>query len=775
MIGNSSLNLRKPFIHLLSSLFIINFFSMYAVPVRAASIIYTFPTSSEQTQTQTFTLPTDLVSLNSVQVNTGNVTYSVEDGKIKITVSNGDVISKESFYNDKLHLLPDYTATIYSENNDFKDTITYETTDGYSGFLSLVGQPYVSSGEVISGAQMNVSITQKSPENNFPDTILYDEDSFKGILSKNGSPTKIKVSGGTHTKDTKTATSTLDNSNNSFSSTLLYDDGNYRGTLSKLGASTKYVASGSYTEAKNKDVTQNQTSTTNSFPNTVSYSDGSGYSGTLSKDGVATASVISNTRKSLTVEFTIAGLCDDYFFWDADRKIWLDGVDGVVAALWTVPQDGEFPLKSGDFKGLDIQPAFDFSTSVAPNAATHFDVQFKKDGYTYYGRVNNVPGSAAGCDTNNIRPTHTGTKHMEVSTIKGTMEYRSFKGTLYTNEAPKSLDIEIELSEICNDHFFWDEANQKWLDGVDGYVNANYVRPAEGEFPLKSGEFIGLDIQPGFDLSTAVSPNNATKYDVQITKDGYTYYGTLKNIPGAYSTCETPTRPTHKGSYNLEKYSVQGVSPYRGFAGTLYTEDTRKYQYTQKYSGTVTKPAVDTRVYAYKQTYSGEATRYLKITETLQSETDSFPSSITYEDQNGYKGTLSKYGDAILDEDVYEQSYTGYIYSQTVDNTEYEYSQLYNGTVNQESDDNRVWAADYTGTLYKGGEDYTNHQYSYTVTLDYGTEKTSKCSYLGISPSSISTLNYVPKCTTLDNGSEDLYSFFYDFKVTGISNIQVGK
>ena len=623
----------------LSSLATFSLLGTCAIPVNAATKVYTFPASTEQTQTLTFDLPTDLVSVNSVKSNTGIATYSVEGGKIKITVTDGNPASKESFYNDKLHLLPDYTATIYSDTNNFSNTINYVTPDGYSGTLTMSGSAYVSDGEEVSGPKMDISVTQKSPVNDFPATISYEKDLFKGILNKSGTVQQIKVSGDSYSKDSKTATTTIKNSTNSFSSTTTYDDGTYRGTLSKNKESEKYVASGTLTKSETKIANQSQTSNTNSFPSTISYSDSSGFKGTLKKT-----------------------------------------TDPVTSKL-------------------------------------------------------------------------------------------------VSGEAPKSLEVYTRIGPgICDDHFYWNSNTKKWEDNPDGYLGGSWVEPQSGALPIASGEFKGLDVIAGFDHSTATTTTGTTHLQMQITKNGYKYTGKLVSVAGTSAPCDTGgKRPTHTGKTHMERYTIRGTIEYREFSGTLKTADTRKYEYTQKYSGNVTKPEVDTRVWAYKQDYSGEATRYLKVTETLQSDTNSFPSSITYENQNGYKGTLSKSGNAVLDDDVYEQNYTGYIYSQSVDNREYEYSQLYKGTVSQENEDNRVWAADYTGTLYKGGDDYRNEQYAYTVTLDYGTEKTSNCSYLGVSPSSTTILNFIPKCTTIDDGTKNLYSFYYDFKVTGISNIQAGK
>lgn len=145
--------------------------------------------------------------------------------------------------------------------------------------------------------------------------------------------------------------------------------------------------------------------------------------------------------------------------------------------------------------------------------------------------------------------------------------------------------------------------------------------------------------------------------------------------------------------------------------------DTRKWQ--QKYTGNVTKPASDTRVYEYTQNYSGTVVKPER------------------------------------------------------DTREYIYTQYYTGSVSSTSQDTRKWAQNYSGFAYKSGTDYRNYKYTYNVVINYNiasaTPSTS-CSYRGISPGSTIISNYLPKCVTLDTGSTNLYSFKYNFSVTGISN-----
>lgn len=195
-------------------------------------------------------------------------------------------------------------------------------------------------------------------------------------------------------------------------------------------------------------------------------------------------------------------------------------------------------------------------------------------------------------------------------------------------------------------------------------------------------------------------------------------------------------------------------------------------------------------------------TLYSKEATSVQySDTNSFPTSVNYSDDSGYSGTLTFLSPAYVVSGVYTPPSTKTVtISQTVSDPSYlpeqleynknnysgtltknndyvvningDYVQYYSGTVYSKDNDTRKWRQDYSGEVYKGGTDYKDFKYSYTVTITYKPRSSSltSCSYKGVSPSSNTTINFRPKCVTLDDGSSNLYAMKYNFLVTGISD-----
>lgn len=118
----------------------------------------------------------------------------------------------------------------------------------------------------------------------------------------NGDQVTINVSGGSPVRYTtsnytpsKTVSDSRTSSTNSFPSTISYNDGIYSGTLSKSGSATSTVVSGSPPASKTATGTRTsqgdssegcpmaQSSATAGLPTSIPYSDSAGYTGTLSR------------------------------------------------------------------------------------------------------------------------------------------------------------------------------------------------------------------------------------------------------------------------------------------------------------------------------------------------------------------------------------------------------------------------------------------------------------------------------------------------------------
>lgn len=160
-------------------------------------IEYEFSESSSSDRTNTFTID-NLIDVESISVDNGDVDYKIEGDKLIVTVKNGNV---RNVYNDKK----------YSRREIDADT---------------------------------------SRSNSFSNSLPYNYDGYTGTLYKNGS--SYVISGSYEPSSSKTVTDYRTSSSDSFSSSMSYNSGGYTGTLSKNGSS--YVYTGSYTPSHSKEV-----------------------------------------------------------------------------------------------------------------------------------------------------------------------------------------------------------------------------------------------------------------------------------------------------------------------------------------------------------------------------------------------------------------------------------------------------------------------------------------------------------------------------------------
>ena len=219
------------------------------VSAATKQIVVNFPESPSQTQTKTITLPSDFRSVQSISVDTGDVTYELDGNQMTITVSNGNWTSRESFYNPTLESKV-VNSFRYSNNNSFPATDTYTDDEGFSGTLNTVGSPYVVSGTYTPGDSITVTETQLVTDpSNLPNSIDYNQNGYSGTLYKSGSPTQVVIDGYYDPPQFKTVTQTLTNSTPSFPASIPYSDvDGFSGTLTKSGSySTTWVSTPNYT------------------------------------------------------------------------------------------------------------------------------------------------------------------------------------------------------------------------------------------------------------------------------------------------------------------------------------------------------------------------------------------------------------------------------------------------------------------------------------------------------------------------------------------------
>lgn len=151
----------------------------------------TFDTSMQQNRSQTITIP-NLQSIDSISVDTGNVSYSINGEQVTITVSNGTATS--SLYNSTKYS-KFVLAFRTSSNNSFNSTYGYSDGSGYSGYLPKSMSSYVISGSYSPSDTKTVSDTRtgydygNSPSDvlstyNPPSSINYNSGGYSGILSR---------------------------------------------------------------------------------------------------------------------------------------------------------------------------------------------------------------------------------------------------------------------------------------------------------------------------------------------------------------------------------------------------------------------------------------------------------------------------------------------------------------------------------------------------------------------------------------------------------------
>ncbi|QDX91005.1 hypothetical protein EEL30_00610 (plasmid) [Brevibacillus laterosporus] len=259
--------------------------------VQAASQTIKFDESTNRTPSQTITIK-NLKKVNSIAVDNGQVSHTVNGEKITINVSNGTAVRS---------LTPEKTVNEFrtSSSNSFSGSISYNS-GGYSGSLTKKGS---STSRLVSGSytpsySKSASDTRTSSSDSFPSSISYDSGGYKGTLNKSGSVIKTLVSGSP--ADTKTVSKTQSASSGkmnscleaewdagrSFPNSISYNEGGYSGTLSRTGS----ISFGQCTRSgKNPNEYWSMTASANysglvTKPSTAVYSYTQSYSGTVATD-----------------------------------------------------------------------------------------------------------------------------------------------------------------------------------------------------------------------------------------------------------------------------------------------------------------------------------------------------------------------------------------------------------------------------------------------------------------------------------------------------------
>lgn len=145
---------------------------------------YVFPSSTLRNRSKTIQL-TDVVSIESVTTDNGNVEYTLNGNDITITVSNG--IGYDEYESDKYMYMKNVSTSKLSLTNEFPESIPYSEYD-YSGILYKDGDSYVNSGQYIPETTKYVEASSVFwAEEDIQPTKIYNELSYYGVLNLIGS------------------------------------------------------------------------------------------------------------------------------------------------------------------------------------------------------------------------------------------------------------------------------------------------------------------------------------------------------------------------------------------------------------------------------------------------------------------------------------------------------------------------------------------------------------------------------------------------------------
>jgi hypothetical protein len=206
---------------------------MFSDVAEAKVVSTTTSLSSSRNQTTSITLP-NFVSLNSVSVNTGNVSYTLNGNILNLTLSNGSIMDQ------------DWDSTYYSNWVSGQYNQSYNS-GGYSGWLSS----YVYSGS--DSDSYTQTDTSYSYGTSFSNAVNYNSGGYSGTLYKSGGYTTFS---GTYVPSANRSETMYDYSGYSWrelqcksgkyyftgvdyqtdiGSTRYYNSGGYSGTLYRTG------------------------------------------------------------------------------------------------------------------------------------------------------------------------------------------------------------------------------------------------------------------------------------------------------------------------------------------------------------------------------------------------------------------------------------------------------------------------------------------------------------------------------------------------------------
>lgn len=169
-------------------------FSHQAEAATSFTQVIQFDESTSQTRSKTITLP-HLGKILSVLVDNGNVNYSKSGYDLTVTVSNGDWLSRDPYF-DPQKYSKYMTEQSTSTSTHFSYSKSYSDSDGYSGTLTKKGSPVVISGNYKPSDSQTVSTFESGSSNYLPASLSYNSGGYSGILQGQGVTRNSVADGG---------------------------------------------------------------------------------------------------------------------------------------------------------------------------------------------------------------------------------------------------------------------------------------------------------------------------------------------------------------------------------------------------------------------------------------------------------------------------------------------------------------------------------------------------------------------------------------------------
>lgn len=651
--------------------------------------------SQEQNRKIVITLD-DLISVDEIKIDNGEVTHEIDDDDVIIKITNGKPISKSEMKT----LTKEVTDSKTSSSNEFPENIQYDK-EGFTGKLSKDGESIVISGNKVSSDSITETDVRTSSTDNFESTISYNHNGYSGVLYKDGESFISNVSS---TSDSKIETDARLSLTDDFPSSIPYNSEGYSGILYKNGRPIETYAGGT-SNADSKIETETKTSDSDNFPETIEYSK-DGYTGTLKKNGSPKINQTGTSEDSKVVTKNEIRR-SEYF---PERYISYNE-DGYTGTLY---KDGEPTLVRGNGETKIVTETRTYDTFDEP-----YSVSYYKDGYagdlTLTGEMK-LTNATSG---KKIRETKTQsykrfedtilyykqldfgylhkvgdikedikkvTKYAEVTRygysgdLKETTEYSDddgYTGTLYKDgnlqppSGPITKTVTVTVKRIALEKYGADFYNYD-RDGFKGRLK--FVKYANED---EINKYLNKWLENQDDSILFNNPIDIV-YTGEVTKPAVTKYS--QKYKGVVSKQESIT-------YTQEyEGTVYTILPGNKFIKTFKGEVKKDYKsYCQRYKGTVTKPGTK-GVKQYIQKYEGTVTK------------PGTSGSIKRYIQN-YRGTVTKPGTGVR-----------------------EYTQRYKGIVTKPGYDTRQWKQNYKGTVTKQ-EKTTNNYYKYNLDIKYSYKK----------------------------------------------------